>query len=78
MLNDYSNKMEKTLEQLKITSIKSFMIEEKNDEHDSKTVDFVLVTPELVIKQHGVLSDVSSDGRKPSTHRPVVADIILI
>jgi endonuclease/exonuclease/phosphatase family metal-dependent hydrolase len=39
-----------------------------------RRIDFVFVRPPVVVRQHGILSD-TFDGRFPSDHLPVVAEI---
>jgi endonuclease/exonuclease/phosphatase family metal-dependent hydrolase len=39
-----------------------------------RRIDFVLVRPPVAVLQHGILSD-TFDGRFPSDHLPVVADV---
>lgn len=40
-----------------------------------RTIDFIFVTAGIRVRRHAVLSD-HLDGRPPSDHRPVVADIL--
>jgi endonuclease/exonuclease/phosphatase family metal-dependent hydrolase len=39
-----------------------------------RRIDFVLVRPPVVVRQHGILSD-TFDGRFPSDHLPVLAEV---
>ena len=41
-----------------------------------RRIDFVLVRPPVEVRQHGILSD-TFDGRFPSDHLPVVAEIVV-
>lgn len=42
-----------------------------------KQIDHVLVTPEIDVRQHGTCSDMYDNGRFPSDHLPVIADLSL-
>jgi endonuclease/exonuclease/phosphatase family metal-dependent hydrolase len=41
-----------------------------------RRIDFVFVRPQVTVLQHGILSD-TFDGRFPSDHLPVIAEIAL-
>ncbi|WP_227739071.1 endonuclease/exonuclease/phosphatase family protein [Halorientalis pallida] len=40
-----------------------------------KKIDYVFVTPTVEVGRHGILSDSYGDGRYPSDHLPVLADV---
>jgi endonuclease/exonuclease/phosphatase family metal-dependent hydrolase len=42
-----------------------------------KKIDYVLVDPDTTAIQHGICSDTYDDGRYPSDHLPVLADLLL-
>jgi endonuclease/exonuclease/phosphatase family metal-dependent hydrolase len=43
----------------------------------AKMIDHVLVSAGIAVRQHGRCSDTYDDGRYPSDHLPVVADLVL-
>ncbi|MDR3094632.1 MAG: endonuclease/exonuclease/phosphatase family protein [Bacteroidales bacterium] len=49
----------------------------KFDASFNQRIDYIFVSPQMIVKKYGVLTDATQDHRYPSDHFPVVADIIL-
>lgn len=57
-------------------SHKSLDPEEDRDEETLKLIDFIFIKNNMKVLQHGTLAD-TWDGRYPSDHMPVAADLLL-
>jgi hypothetical protein len=70
-----ANEITKKRKNSKLTTHCTFS---NNNENKNETIDFILVTPEIIVKQWGILNDTLTNNFNPSTHRPVVADLIIV